>query len=251
MSLTTFITSWCQEYSERLELMISKSISEDGFFLPLRINNYTLQSFQSSHFPFLLQRACACLERHWSSALWKLVQLILQQADLGLNLPSRCSLQFICLYLHWGGMNHTEKGAIPLLTFNSHPVVLHKMHTYSYSRHSTVVKKHSDHLLTASRSIGTMILTNLIIIIILAFKIKIFRRPMFTSVDANNIRKQLPRFSGCLVLIYVLYDTVIIVCHCSSLQLYSVFQHLSAWLVFLPTNVLFWVTFTTLISITF
>lgn len=104
------------------------------FFWPLKINNYTLPSFQSSYFPFLLQRVSACLERHWSGAVWKLVQLIQQHADLWLNLPSRSSLQFICLHLHRGGMNHMEKGAIPLLTLNSHPSLLLKLRTYSQTQ---------------------------------------------------------------------------------------------------------------------
>lgn len=134
MSLTAFIASWCLECTEYLELIISNSISEDGFFLPLKVNNYTLLSFQSSHFPLLLQRASACLEQHRSNAVWKHVHLIQQHADLWLNLPSHC------LYLHWGGTNHTGKGTIPLLTFNPHPIPLHKMHTYSH----TVGKKHSE-----------------------------------------------------------------------------------------------------------
>lgn len=133
----------CASLCDKLNIkpMISNSMYNLGciFLPPLKknINDYTLQSFQSSHFPLWLQRASVRLEWHRSSAAWKFVQLIQQHADLRLSLPSRCAPPFTSLYLRWEEMNHGEKGAILLST--SHPMLLHK--DVLTLRHNTAVNE--------------------------------------------------------------------------------------------------------------
>ena len=139
-SATAFITSRRLERSSRLDLITSNgTLYIWGWILfhfkknKIKSNDYTLQSFQSSLFFFSFS-GCAepplRLEQHWSSAAWKLVQLIQQHADLWLNLPSRCALQFVCLYLRWGERNHREKGAISISA--SRQTLLHKdAHTHT------------------------------------------------------------------------------------------------------------------------
>lgn len=101
------------------------------FFLFKKINDYTLESFQSSYFPFLLQPASACLERHRNSAVWKLVQLIQQHADLWLNLhfPLRPAI-YLPLSTLRGDESH-GKGWYP--TFHPPNAATQGCYTLSYS----------------------------------------------------------------------------------------------------------------------
>lgn len=96
------------------------------------------------------QQASACLERHRSSAVWKLVQLIQLHADLWLNLPSHCALQFIRLYLHWGLGEWGGDGKRVLSHFQAPTQYCYtKMHTHSHTVQWYFLKKVSANVLKA------------------------------------------------------------------------------------------------------
>ncbi len=136
--------------------MISNGMYIWGWIsFPIKINGYTLLSFQSSHFPFRLQRASARPERRGISAVWKLVQLIQQHADLWLNRPSCCARQCMCLHLCWGEASHRGKDALPLST--SHPMLLHEdANTLTFS---TVLKEELRAFTHAHNNVKTLLLS--------------------------------------------------------------------------------------------